>query len=180
MQPNLKKEARDKGRERGFYLGASEGASEAGEGGLGPSRSPGRPAPLFPGPGRLSCTPSRARPRTPITFSPWKLSPFPFSLGHRSFQAQRASGRDWRGPLPASPPRPLQRPAKGLVRPGPGRKPPPRPGDKGLAWRDACGQSPIATWAPHRRLSSPRAPEGRMTDKPPARRQLRAGVRGVH
>lgn len=33
MQPNLKKEAWDKGRERGFYLGASKGASEASEGG---------------------------------------------------------------------------------------------------------------------------------------------------
>lgn len=84
MQPNLKKEVWDKGREQGFYVEASKGASEAGEGGASPACPPlcgtfHVPPTLAPsGAAGLAAAP---RHWTPIKISYMKLISFPLNQG---------------------------------------------------------------------------------------------------
>lgn len=96
-QPDLKNEAQDKGRGRGFHLGASKGASEAGAGGA----VPGLSSSVLPTEGTFHAAPHRGceadhRAKTPDTHQVFQLEThyFPFKQETRSpFKTENGGNR---------------------------------------------------------------------------------------
>lgn len=153
MQPNLKKEVWDKGREQGFYLGASKGASEAGEGRVSPACARAG-LPLWPPlRGNFHVSPLTSPPpaceadngsQTLDTHQVFQLEThfFPFKLRKLGVLSRHT---EWQGfawgllpgfssHLPAGGGALRALPASALTL---------HPGDRGLAQWDACGQSPV-------------------------------------